>query len=148
MNLGECFLELAKIEEDSCNVYKEFSTICNEKLKDVCIRFSKEEEKHTDFILKIYNDLSLKDKQLTEELNYFFNEKMNYLKTKEKGTSLTSEKEFFIFALQMEKDSIEIYTKLITMFEANSDEYKIIETLLKQEKNHMVYVLNQLHELK
>ncbi|PRR81691.1 ferritin family protein [Clostridium vincentii] len=145
MNLGECFLELAKNEEDSGNLYKEFATTCSGKLKSICIKFSKEE--HNAGILKLSKNIKSKDKQLNEDLNDFFKEQTNYIKIKHQNINFVTEKDFFIFVLQMEKNSIKIYTKLLSMFKIDSDEFKIFEKLLNEEKRHMIYILSQIHKL-
>ncbi|MGY0374745.1 hypothetical protein [Clostridium sp. JNZ J1-5] len=66
---------------------------------------------------------------------------------KGKNFDFNDEKEFFQFALQIEKNSIDIYTKLLGSFEADCYEYKIFETLIKEEKKHMIFILNKLYEI-
>jgi len=147
MNLVECFVKLSKIEEDSSILYKEFSEICSERFKHIGINFSKEEEKHREFILRLSSNISFKEIQVDENLNDIFEEQLDYLNFEDKNAILTSEKSFFIFALQMEKNSIEIYTKLLRTFEKDLEEYKIFKTLLNEEKKHMIYILDELYKL-
>lgn len=148
MNLGECFLELANMEEEAANLYKEFSEICSENLKDVIIKLSDEEKKHIGIVYKVSENIKFKEKELGELVNKVFKQQVDYMNVKDKSEILTKEKNFFIFALQMEKNSIEIYTELLKLFKQDSQECKNFEMLLNEEKNHMIYVLNQLHELK
>ena len=148
MNLQECFLKLAKIEEDGSLLYKKFSKECSEKLKPVVISFSEEEEEHKKIMLELSNNEKLKEKQLDEDVEKVFQKQVDYLYNNDKKLNLTSEKEFFIFALQLEKNSVEIYTKLLCIFEIDSYGYKSFEYLIKEERKHMLYILNKLYELK
>ena len=147
MNLRECFIELASIEEDGSLLYKNFSKECSEKLKPVVISFSEEEGKHKKFMILLSNNENLREKLIDEEVEKVFQKHVDYLNN-DKKLNLTSEKEFFIFALQLEKDSVEIYTELLYIFETDSNEYKRFEDLIKEERKHMLYILNKLYDLK
>jgi rubrerythrin len=148
MDLEECFLKLAQIEEYGSEIYEKFSEECSEKLKPVVISFSQEEEKHKKIMLELLNDKKLKRGQVKGAVEKILQKQMDYSNSNGKKLNLISEKEFFQFALKLEKNSIEIYTELLKMFEINSYEYKNFEALIKEEKNHMVYILNKLYELK
>ena len=73
---------------------------------------------------------------------------MEYLFNNDKKLNLNSEKDFFVFALQLERNSVEIYTQLLNIFEEDSYGYKSFEYLIKEERKHMLYILNKLYELK
>ena len=149
MNLQECFLELAQSEEDGALLYQKLSEVCSEKLKPVVISFSKEEEKHKKVMLELSNNEELKEKQLGEDVENIFQKQVENLNNNyNKKLNLTSEKEYFLLALQLEKNSIEIYTKLLCIFETDSYGYKNFEDLIKEERKHMLYILNKLYELK
>jgi len=148
MNLQECFLWLAKCEEDGCTMYYKFSQICSEKLKQVVISFSKEEEKHKIIMLELSDNEKFKEKELDNDVENIFNMQIGSISNNDIKLNEISEKEFFIFALQLEKNSIEIYTKLLYIFEMDDYMYKKIENLIKEERKHMVYILNKLYELK
>jgi rubrerythrin len=148
MNLQQCFLELAKIEEGGAELYQNFSEDCSEKLKPVVISFSKEEEKHKSFMLELSNNKKIKEDKLHVNVEKVFQKQVDYLNNKDKKLDLTSEKEFFGFALQLEKNSVEIYTELLRIFETDSHGYKSFEELIKEERKHMLYILNRLYELK
>ena len=146
MNLQECFLELSRSEEVASELYKKFSEVCNEKLKPVVISFSQEEKKHKIFMQKLSNNENFKEKHLDEDIEEVFQKQNNYLNNKK--LKLTLEKDFFVFALQLEKNSVEIYTKLLSIFETDFYIYKSFEELIKEERRHMLYILNKLYELK
>jgi len=73
---------------------------------------------------------------------------VEYLFNNDKKLNLNSEKDFFVFALQLERNSVEIYTQLLNIFEEDSYGYKSFEYLIKEERKHMLYILNKLYELK
>jgi len=148
MKLQECFLKLSQIEEGGAELYEKFSQKCSEKLKPVVIAFSEEEEKHKNFMLDLSNDENLKEEQLQEDVEKVFQKQADYLNNKDEKLDLTSEKDFFGFALQLEKNSVEIYTELLRIFEIDSIRYKFFEDLINQERKHMLYILNKLYELK
>lgn len=148
MNLQEWFLKLAQIEEDGAELYRKFSEDCNEKLKSVVISFSEEELKHKELMLELSGDENLKKKRLDEEVELTFKKQINHLENNGNKLDSTSEKDFFQFALQLEKNSIEIYTKQLSSFEKDSDAYKKFESIIKEERKHMLFILNKLYELK
>ena len=147
MKLKECFLKLAKIEEDGSLLYRRFSEICGEKLKPVVIAFSKEEEKHKIIMLELSNNEKLKENRLNDASENIFQRQVDLLNSNDIKLNRISEKEFFVFALQLEKNSIEIYTELLYIFEMDSYMYKRFENLIKEERKHMVYILSKLYEL-
>lgn len=147
MNLQECFLKLASIEEQDADLYKKFSENCAKKLKPTVLSFSKEEENHKVLMIELSNDEKLKEKQLHKDIEKVLESHTHSANTN-KRLNLASEKDFFGFALQLEKSSIEIYTELLNFFESDSYEYKSFEALIKEEKKHMLYILNRLYELK
>lgn len=148
MNLQECFLKLAGSEEHAAELYEKFSKGCSEKLKPVALSFSMEEEKHKSYMLELSSNEKLKEKHLQEEIEVIFKSQADYLRMNDEILDITSEKDFFGFALKLEKNSVEIYTKLLEAFQKDSSEYKGFEALIKEERKHMLYILNKLYELK
>ena len=148
MNLKECFLRFVRSEEDSARLYQSISEVCSEKLKSIVISFSIEEEKHKQIMLELSNNEALKEKHLGEDVEVIFQNQADGISYNDKKSEITSEKELFVLALQLEKDSVEIYTKLLCIFEPNSYEYKRFESLIKEERKHMIYILNKLYEMK
>lgn len=148
MNLQECFLKLAKIEGEAGQLYEKFSEECSERLKLAAMAFSNEEEEHKIYMLELSSNENLKEKQINVDLEVMFNDQVNYLNSNDEMLDLNSEKDFFGFALKLEKNSVEIYTKLLDNFQTESNEYKGFEALIKEERKHMLYILNKLYELK
>jgi rubrerythrin len=148
MNLQECFLKLAKSEKEAGELYKNFSKGCSERLKPIVISFSMEEEKHKSYMLELSSNEKLKEKHLQDDVEVIFKNQTDYLSKNDEILNIASEKDFFGFALKIEKDSVEIYTKLLDAFQRDSSEYKGFEALIKEERKHMIYILNKLYELK
>ena len=94
MNLQECFLKLAKSEENAAELYKKISEECSERLKPVVISFSKEEIEHKNYMLELSSNEKLKEKQLHEEIEGIFKHQENNLKSNHKALDITSEKDF------------------------------------------------------
>jgi len=147
MNLHEYFLELAQIEENASRLYLKFSKECSEKLKSVLISISKEEAKHKKIMFELSSNEDLKEKQINKYLEDILQKQFNYIYSNNK-LKLTYEKDLFVFALQLEKNSIEIYTKLLCIFEVDSYGHKETKYLIKEERKHMIYILNKLYEMK
>ncbi|MGV8905537.1 MAG: ferritin family protein [Acetobacterium sp.] len=147
MNLHELFLKLAEIEDDSAKLYDEFSQKCSEKLKPVARSFAAEEIQHKNFMLELFDDQKFKEKQLDESSQMILQQHLDFLQNTGRQLNLTSEKDFFQFSLQLEKNSIEMYTRQLKLFETDSDGYKRLESAIRDEKNHMIFIVNRLHEL-
>lgn len=146
MNLQECFLKLTQIEEEGAELYKKASLKCSEKLRPAILSFYQEEKEHKNTMMELHKEGRFKLQKLDEDIEKIFNYQVDYM-NKEKNFDFNDEKEFFQFALQIEKNSIDIYTKLLGSFEADCYEYKIFETLIKEEKKHMIFILNKLYEI-
>lgn len=147
MNIYECFLKLAQFEADSAALYQLFSEECSERLKPVLLTFSQEELKHKKAILELSNNEVLKEKELNEHEEKFFQKQVDDSNSNSKDINIASEKAFFRYALQTEKNSIDIYTKLQSIFDIDSYDYKSFETMIKEEKKHMLFILDNLYEL-
>ncbi|MBK5241552.1 hypothetical protein [Clostridium sp.] len=148
MNLQECFLKVAQSEENAAELYEKISVECSERLKPVVISFSKEEIGHKNYMLELASNEKLNEKQLHDEIEEIIKYQEIDLKSNHKALDITSEKDFFGFALKLEKNSVELYTKLLDTFNSDSNEYKGFEVLIKEERKHMLYILNKLYELK
>lgn len=148
MKFQEYFLKLADIEELGEEMYENFSKSCNEKLKPVVIAFSKEEAKHQQLMIELSGDDRCTEKKLTKDMELILNQQIDYIKINGVNLDMNSEKDFFQFALQIEKNSIDMYTAQLSAFENNSNESIIFENIIKEERKHMLYILDQLYELR
>jgi len=134
---------MIQLEENARILYLKFAEMCNVRIKNTMLRFSKEEEKHKDTIFSLFKDIGSTLELNNDVLNLI--QQQNFYKISEDG--LKKDKDFFIFALNIEKQSIEIYSKCLKNFEENTDEYNLFSELIEQEKKHMLYILKILHEL-
>ncbi|MBK5245469.1 MAG: hypothetical protein JJE18_10780 [Eubacteriaceae bacterium] len=148
MKFQECFLKLADIEELAKNIYENFSKSCNEKLKPVVLAFSKEEAKHQNLMVEISGDDRYTEKKINKDMDLILNRQIDHIKINGENLDMNSEKDFFQFALQIEKNSIDMYTAQLSAFENDSNEFTIFENIIKEERKHMLYILDQLYELR
>ena len=144
MNLRECFLELVRIEEEGAEIYLKFSEKCDEKIRRVLILFSEQERKHRKALLELSKYERLQDRQLDIHTEQSFMKQINYLNNEE--TNPITEKEFYKYALQLEKNSAELYENLSAEFEPDTYENKVFRDLMKEEKRHMIFILNRLYQ--
>ena len=144
MKLAECLFEMSKIEQSIGSLYRNFADICSEKLREVVISLSQEEDKHRTELLKLASNVEFANSHISCDIQALVKEQADSLDV----IVSYSEKEFFKLALRIEKNSINIYTKLLELFKSGSKEYQIFEELIEQEKRHMVYILSRLYELR
>lgn len=148
MNFQECFLKLADIEELSKEMYQNFSKSCNEKLKPVVLAFSKEEAKHQKLMVKFSVDDRCTEKKISEEIALILNQQIDHIKINGEKLDMNCEKYFFQYALQTEKYSINIYTAQLRKFENDSSAFIMFKNIIKEERKHMLFILDRLYELR
>ncbi|MBC3889369.1 hypothetical protein GH810_13725 [Acetobacterium paludosum] len=148
MNLQEYFLELSHVEKLGEDLYEEFSESCSEKLKPVVLAFSQEEAKHQRLMLDLSRDEHIKDEMVNKEIELILNQQIDHIKINGGKLDIHSEKEFFQFALQVEKNSIDIYSAQLSVYEKESNKYKMFKNITKEERKHMLFILDRLYELK
>jgi rubrerythrin len=134
---------MVKLEENARILYLMLAEMCDVRIKNTMLNFSQEEEKHKEIILGIFKETE-NDLELNNEVLSLIQPQNLYEISK---NSLQKDKDFFVFALNTEKQSIEIYTKILNIFQKNSEEYNLFFDLIEQEKKHMLYILKILHEL-
>lgn len=144
MNLRECFLELIRIEEKGADIYLNFSKMCSEQIKPVLVLFSEQESKHMKALLALSKYERLQNKKLDLHTEENFKEQLDYLNNEE--INPVTEKEFFKYALQLEKNSAQLYESLAAEFEPDTYENKVFSDLMKEEKRHMIFILKRLYE--
>jgi rubrerythrin len=109
---------------------------------------AKEEMRHKKMLLEISLNTEIKEEIVSEDVNLALQKQINYIGAEGSSVDLFSEKAFFRFALELERNSAEIYQKIMSMIQNDLYEYSKIESIYEEEKNHMVYVLSKLYELK
>lgn len=145
MILQDCIKELIKIEENASELYdKEVSKI-EEKFKPVMIILTNEELKHRKDLFKLLKKRELLDYVLNKEIVECLDSQKEHLTRGFSGQP--SQKEFFKFALQLEKNSAELYEKLAATITLNYKHENIFSKLVLEEKRHMIFILNMLHEM-
>lgn len=148
MKFQEWFLKLADLEELGEEMYENFSKSCSEKLKPVVLALAKEEAKHQELMVEISGDDRYKEKKLNEEIELMLNQQIDHIKIIGEKLDMNCEKDFFQFALQIEKNSIDIYTAQLSAFENDSNAFIMFENIINEERKHMLYILDRLYELR
>lgn len=148
MNLQEYFVELAKIEKMGEDLYQRFSETCSERLKPVVLAFSKEEGRHQKEMMALSADKHCIETKLDQEMSKNLNKQIDHIENNGKNLNMESEKEFFQFALQVEKNSVDIYSGQLGMFEKEATEYQMFENIIREERKHMLYIIEKIHELR
>lgn len=148
ITLQEWFLMIAKIEEEGAELYKKFSEFSSGKLKSVVLGFAQEEFKHKRLMIDLSSDAQFNNIQLNETVAMLSQEQVDYVTAYATNVDLSSEKEFLQFALQLEKNYIEIYKKQLDIFKVDSNEYKRFKNVIEEARKHMVFIVNTLNDLK
>ena len=148
MNLQECFIGLTQIESAASQMYQKFADSCSEQLKPVVDSFAQEEGKHQKIMMAFSRQEEFREIQLDPSLAAVLQKQREHLAQDGESLDLTAEKDFFRFALQLETNSVDIYTSCSSIFAADSAEYSRFEALIQEERKHMLFILNRLYELK
>jgi len=148
MNLQESLLILADLEKDAAELYEKFSRECSKELNPIMVSFSKEEKKHEIIVIDLYKIDDLREKQLNEQTKKAIEKQINYINCNSKTLNLNSQKDFFRYSLQMEKNSIDIYTELFNICEKNAYKHVNFENLIEEERKHMLYIIEKLYKMK
>lgn len=148
MNIKTCLLKIAEAEDDAAILYYNFSQNCSERLKPVLLAFSKEEAAHKVEIIKLAAYAEFDKKYLHEDDKNYFLKQLANSNGKSDSLDFAMEKDFFKYALQVEKNSIEIYRCLMEVLQSEGHGYDKLGEMINAEKRHMLYILNQLYDLK
>jgi rubrerythrin len=145
MILKECIKELIVIEENASALYERESRNSDDRLETAMKAFAKEESNHRDALLFQLEKIEDKAVVISEEIVSRLNRQKDHLK-KGIGTD-PSQKEFFKFALQMERNSVELYETLLENFAPETSYGKTFAEFVPEEKRHMIFILNILHHM-
>lgn len=140
-------------EKKAGDMYLMLSEKLDPHLAEISLRFSKEEIHHIKILKDLVDKLSTYTKDISSVQNRieeFLNADENKLKFDENDDSLKSlaKKEFFLYALQKEKNSVYIYKTLKDFFEDDTSLEYIFSNLIKEEENHMYFIISEMHNLK
>lgn len=136
------------MEIEGANLYEKIARASNGEIAKIALAFREEELIHARKLEEI--NLCLTDEELSLEsgLGYLDDFIENSMTSMGKEFNYVTRKDFFVFALQREKDSIILYDSLKDHFQFNKSAYQIILELIEEERKHMYYILKILHELK
>ncbi len=148
MTLQEWFLMLAKIEEDGAELYEKFSEHTTGKLKSVIFGFAQEELKHKKLMIDLSSDNKFMDTQINTTVAVLSQQQADYVAENRTNINFTSAKDFMQFALQLEKNYIEVYKRQLEIFEVDSKDYKRFKNVIEESRKHMVFIVNILNDLK
>lgn len=149
MTLRDLLKALIDTEDSASEIYEEIAKRSNGEIVDISLMFAKEEKSHSKRIgalLQILNDANdIVPMEISLLLKQFrtLNEKIY---TEE--VQLATRKELFLYALQMEKDSIVFYQEIEKLFEQFLEGKRLFTQLVEEERKHMYFILMKLHELK
>lgn len=135
MNMGELFVQLSEIEEAGSNLYITFSKQCSDRLKNTALLLAREEVLHKEMLWEVSSNSKIKQKKISDELNKALEKQLDYMKTEGENVELSSEKSFFKFALELERNSVDIYQNMMEMLLDDEYEYHKIQIILEDEKN-------------
>lgn len=148
MNLLLCIERLVEMELDGAKIYEEIANFSPEEISKVAFTFKNEEFKHA----KLLKDMGreVENIRLPADFEKFYDKELNLRSSKYGNDELkfSERKDFFMFALKGEKESISIYEKIKEVFALDSKGYNLMDKLIKEEKNHMYFLLKILHDMK
>lgn len=148
MKLHDCFDKFIDLERHASDLYKKIKLGAPEHIARIAETFSKEELKHVKWLKGLKQDVPNSDFEGNEEFYYISDFNFKSLDINGEDLNVKSEKEFFLFALQMEKNSILMYSEFKKFFEMKSNEYELFTKIIDEERSHMYFILKVLHDLK
>jgi hypothetical protein len=146
MRLQSGFFVLAHIENVVVKIYENCSVISDIERKRVMMIFAEEIRKRKVQILKLASNERLKNIELDSKFYELFKNALSYITSSGKELHKVSQKDFFSYALQVEKNTIEIYTALLQQCHNEDFDHILLEDMIHSEQKHMFFILDQLHE--
>lgn len=146
MKANELAGYMIQLEDNARILYLRFSEVCKPGLKDTMISLSNEEERHQEMIADIFG--AIKDDVNVDQMEIanLIEKQQQFFDKMEENISSVGDKEFFIFALGIEKDSINIYSRILEKVKSNYEQYVIFENLIEEERKHTLFILDRLYE--
>lgn len=148
MNLLLFVDRLIEMELDGAKIYEEIDDQSLGEISEIAVKFKGEEIKHAKLLESMREELAAIT--LNMDFEKFYEEELNLRSSKYNKDELKflERKDFFMFALKGEKESISIYEKIKDMFDLDSKGYSLMDKLIKEEKSHMYFLLKILHDMK
>lgn len=156
MLIKDFLLKLVNDEKHAGEVYILLAERLEPALAKISLKFAKEEAHHIEILQDIAHKLSDSKYEISsiiDELSPYINpeSKENNEKEFDENPELLkniSKKQFFLYALKKEKDSIAIYEILREFFKTDTSLEYIFSNLIKEEEDHMYFILDEMHKLK
>lgn len=153
MLIKDLLLKLVMEEKKAGDMYLMLSEKLDPHLAEISLRFSKEEIHHIKILKDLVDKLSSYTKDISsvqDRIEEFLHAEENKPKFDKDNDSLKilTKKEFFLYALQKEKNSVYIYRTLRDFFEDDISLEYIFSNLIKEEENHMYFIISEMHNLK
>ncbi|MGL5256964.1 MAG: ferritin family protein [Proteocatella sp.] len=153
MLIKDLLSKLVMEEKKAGDMYLMLSEKLDSNLAEISLTFSKEEVHHIKILKDLVDKLSSYTKDISsvqDKIEEFINADENKPKFGEDDDSLKglTKKEFFLYALQKEKNSVYIYKTLKDFFEDDTSLEYIFSNLIKEEENHMYFIISEMHNLK
>lgn len=158
MLIRDFLLKLVNDEKHAGEIYILLAERLEPALAKISLKFSKEEIHHIEILEDIAHKLSDSKYEISsiiDELSPYLDsaseDKENNEKELDENPELLrdiSKKQFFLYALKKEKDSIAIYEILREFFKSDTSLEYIFSNLIKEEEDHMYFVLDEMHKLK
>lgn len=145
MKLYKYLEKFSKMEKYANSAYEMIKANSSDKIAVAACKLAAEELSHEKLLDTLCREIG--DYEIDDILCHTPEFNMNYLNLNEMELILKNEKDFFLFSLQLEKDSMFLYDKFKENFKVNSKEYKLFSKLAEVEKEHMYYILKIMHEL-
>jgi rubrerythrin len=139
---------MIQLEENAADLYRRFGVNCNDRIKSTVLSMAQEEDKHKEIMLKLFSGTQIINFKFNEEIKSIIKDQFDHLRGKSEDLNFKSEKDFFNFAFEIEKKSIDTFSNIIQIFEKDTSEYNLFNFLIDEEKKHMIYILKRIHELK
>ncbi len=153
MLIKDFLLKLVGDEKYAGEMYVLLAERLEPALAEISLKFSKEEVHH----IRILQDIAKKLANSEYEIDSILDDLSPYIGSKLENKALDenpdllrdiSKKQFFLYALKKEKDSIAIYEILREFFKADTSLEYIFSNLIKEEEDHMYFILDEMHKLK
>src|SRR6056297_835591 len=148
MILNDLLKKLIQTESNASEVYEHIAAVNEGDIKATALTFSKEEKNHSQVIKSILDLEEGLEIEVPEEVELIIETNDKEGGDTDSELAGASRKQLFKFALQMEKNSVNLYEKISQCFETKTTGKQQFEKLAKEERSHMYFILKKLHELK
>lgn len=146
MKANELAGYMIQLEDNARILYLRFSEVCNPALKDTMIALSMEEERHQQMIADIFREIKEDVNVDHMEIAKLIEKQQQFYNKMEENIAGVGDKDFFIFALGIEKDSINIYSEILEKVKSNYQQYLVFQNLIDEERKHTLFILDRLYE--